>query len=85
MAENQNLTHGTTDEMVQRIRNAGYTGSPVGENIAWGQRSPAEVMTSWLNSAGHRANILDSRYRNIGVGCVIDAGGAYWWTQNFGG
>ena len=85
MARAQNLTHGTVEEMSQRIRDAGYTGSPIGENIAWGQTSPSAVMDSWLNSPPHRANILDSRYRNIGVGCVIDRYGKYWWTQNFGG
>lgn len=85
MAKKQVLTHGTQAEMVQRIRNAGFTGSPIGENIAVGQTSAQAVMTAWLNSAGHRANILDSRYRYIGVGCVIDRYGRYWWTQNFGG
>ena len=85
MARAQNLTHGTVEEMVSRIRAAGFTGSPVGENIASGQTSPAQVMNSWLNSAPHRANILDSRFNYIGVGCIIDRYGAYWWTQNFGG
>lgn len=85
MAVAQNLTHGTTDEMVQRIRNAGFSGSPIGENIAWGQSSPSQVMDAWLNSPPHRANILDSRYQYLGVGCVLDRYGKYWWTQNFGG
>ncbi|NMC63457.1 MAG: CAP domain-containing protein [SAR324 cluster bacterium] len=85
MAVAQNLTHGTTDEMVQRIRDAGFSGSPIGENIAWGQSSPSQVMEAWLNSPPHRANILDSRYHYLGVGCVLDRYGKYWWTQNFGG
>lgn len=85
MAQAQNLTHGTTAEMVQRIRNAGYTGNPVGENIANWYASPSAVMNAWMNSSGHRANILKTDYTNIGVGCVIDRNGKYWWTQNFGG
>ncbi len=85
MAKKQDLSHGTQAEMVQRIRDAGFTGSPVGENIAWGQTSAQAVMTDWMNSTGHRNNILDTRYRFIGVGCVIDRNGRYWWTQNFGG
>ncbi len=85
MAKNQKGTHGTDAEMVKRIRDTGYVGWPLGENIAWRQRTPAEVVNWWMNSPGHRANILDSRYRNIGVGCIIDTAGQYWWTQNFGG
>jgi len=85
MAQAQNLTPGTVDEMVARIRAAGFMGSPVGENIAYGQVDPSDVMNSWLNSPPHRANILDSRFNYIGVGCIIDRSGTYWWTQNFGG
>lgn len=40
-------------------------------------------MTSWMNSPGHRANILNCDFKNIGVG-IHDAGGGPWWTQNFG-
>ena len=56
-----------------------------GENIAAGQRSPEEVMNSWMNSAGHKANILNSSYSNIGVGlAVTDSGYGYYWVQVFG-
>ena len=55
----------------------------MGENIAAWQNSPKEVMNSWMNSAGHKANILNADYKSIGVGCVyID--GAYYWVQCFG-
>lgn len=53
-----------------------------GENIAMGQRTPSEVVTAWMNSPGHRANILNSSYTRIGVGYV--ASGNYW-TQMFVG
>ena len=51
-----------------------------GENIAAGQTSPEEVVTSWMNSAGHRANIMHSGFNHAGVGCVYtnDAYGYYW-------
>jgi len=52
-----------------------------GENVARGQRSAVSVMNAWMNSAGHRANILNSRYKNIGVG-LSDSG--FYWTQVFG-
>jgi uncharacterized protein YkwD len=54
-----------------------------GENIASGQRNPADVMKAWMNSPGHRANILRCGYRNIGVG-VAFRGSTPIWTQDFG-
>ena len=52
-----------------------FTGA--GENIAWGQRSPEEVMQAWMNSDGHRANILNARFTKIGVGHYQDASFTY--------
>ncbi|MBE8952539.1 MAG: hypothetical protein SR1Q7_05280, partial [Quinella sp. 1Q7] len=49
-----------------------------GENIAYGQTSPANVMDSWMHSAGHRANILTDKYRKIGVGYYYDGSTKYW-------
>jgi uncharacterized protein YkwD len=54
------------------------------ENIAWGQRTPKDVVTAWMNSAGHRANILDCSSIAVGVGLVYAKGGATYWTQDFG-
>ncbi|GLF98979.1 CAP domain-containing protein [Streptomyces yaizuensis] len=54
-----------------------------GENIARGQADAAAVMNSWMNSEGHRANILNCDYRTLGVGVHLGPGGP-WWTQNFG-
>jgi uncharacterized protein YkwD len=54
------------------------------ENIAEGQQTPAAVMTAWMNSAGHRANILDCSLTTLGVGVATGSGGP-WWTQDFGG
>ncbi|MFE7271454.1 sigma-70 family RNA polymerase sigma factor [Streptomyces sp. NPDC057623] len=67
----------------QRITAAGYTWSTYGENIAMGQQTPEAVMESWMNSPGHRANILNCSFKDIGVG-VHKASGGPWWTQNFG-
>lgn len=55
-----------------------------GENIAWGQSSPEEVMTAWMNSEGHRENIMKSTFSMIGVGCY-EANGRRYWTQIFAG
>lgn len=60
---------------------ASYRGA--GENIAYGQRTPEAVMNSWMNSQGHRANILNENYTTIGVGYYEDANGTDYWTQLF--
>lgn len=67
----------------ERITAAGYRWSTYGENIARGQQTPEAVMESWMNSPGHRANILNCSFKNIGVGVHKGAGGP-WWTQDFG-
>lgn len=54
-----------------------------GENIARGQADAAAVMESWMNSPGHRANILNCDYKTLGVGVHFASGGP-WWTQDFG-
>ena len=67
----------------QRFAAAGITGLWTwGENIARGQRTPVEVMTAWMNSPGHRANILDENFTLLGVG--VHSNGDIWWTQDFG-
>lgn len=63
-----------------RILDAGYP-SPAGENIAKGQRTAEQVMNDWMNSPGHRANILNCDFDTIGVG--LDKNG-WLWTQDFG-
>ncbi|PPS71406.1 MULTISPECIES: CAP domain-containing protein [Streptomyces] len=54
-----------------------------GENIARGQANAAAVMDAWMNSPGHRANILNCDFKTLGVGVELGSGGP-WWTQNFG-
>ncbi|MGV9632530.1 CAP domain-containing protein, partial [Streptomyces sp. NPDC003487] len=67
----------------KRITAAGYRWSTYGENIAKGQQTADSVMTSWMNSPGHRANILNCSFKNIGIG-IHDGSGGPWWTQDFG-
>ena len=54
-----------------------------GENIAWGQRTPEQVMQGWMNSSGHRANILNAGFTSIGVGYYRSASGTGYWVQLF--
>ena len=67
-----------------RMTDAGYAYSAAAENIAAGQRTPTDVVKGWMNSAGHKANILNCTYTEIGVGYA--KGGSYgtYWTQDFG-
>ncbi|HEX6472559.1 MAG TPA: CAP domain-containing protein [Streptosporangiaceae bacterium] len=70
------------DTFADRIEAAGYP-HPGAENIARGFQTAAEVMDGWMNSAGHRANILNCGLRAIGVGVYFAPDGP-WWTQDFG-
>ncbi len=55
----------------------------MGENVAYGQKGPTDVMHAWMNSAGHRANILNPKYTEIGVGVVVASNGQAYYTQLF--
>lgn len=70
-----------------RANAAGYQGTFVGENIAAGQPDPARVVQAWMESPGHCVNIMDPRYRVLGVGYYQSEGDRFrhYWTQNFGG
>jgi uncharacterized protein YkwD len=90
MAQRDYFEHASPEgeEVWNRAKLQGYDYSTVGENIAVGQRSIAEVMDGWMNSPGHRENILNPDYTHLGYGRATgtyegDAGYIYW-TQNFG-
>ena len=70
------------DTFADRIEAAGYP-HPGAENIARGYETATEVMEGWMDSPGHRANILNCGLHAIGVGVHFGAGGP-WWTQDFG-
>ncbi len=70
-------TYGSPFDMMKAF---GISYRAAGENIAYGQRTPQEVVNAWMNSPGHRANILNASFTQIGVGYV--ANGNYW-TQMF--
>ncbi|MCL2522207.1 MAG: SafA/ExsA family spore coat assembly protein [Erysipelotrichales bacterium] len=73
-------TYGTPFQM---LKSFGIPFSAAAENIASGQRTPAAVMSSWLNSPGHRANIMNPNFNQIGVGVARDNRGNLFWTQMF--
>lgn len=84
MADNRYFAHnspiyGTPSQM---IRAFGLSFRITGENIAYGQRTPQAVVSAWMSSSGHRANILSGSYTQIGVGYVAQG---HHWTQMFMG
>lgn len=64
------------------LRENGIPFMAAGENIAYGQKTPQEVVTSWMSSPGHKRNILSSRFRKIGIG-LAQKGNQNYWTQDF--
>lgn len=80
--DHQSPTYGSPFDL---MRSEGINYTTAGENIAAGQQSAEAVMESWMNSSGHRANILNAKYKYLGVGLAL--GGRYgtYWTQEFTG
>lgn len=73
-------TYGSPFNMME---NFGLRFSAAGENIAYGQRTPQDVVNAWMNSPGHRSNILSATYNQIGVGYATNNKGTPYWTQMF--
>lgn len=88
MATNNYFSHTSLDgsDFVVRLRDAGFTGAPGGENIAAGYTTALAVMTGWMHSEGHRENILACEFRTLGVGYATSDSSEYasYWTQDFG-
>ena len=73
-------TYGSPFEMMKTF---GIAYKSAGENIAKGQKTPAAVMNGWMNSSGHRTNILNASYEQIGAGFCKDSSGVTYWVQMF--
>jgi uncharacterized protein YkwD len=83
MAAHQNMSHTGSDgsDPGDRITRAGYSWSTYGENVAYGYATPEKVMAGWMSSPGHKANILNCSFKEIGVGLAQPND---YWTQDFG-
>ncbi|HFL2522813.1 TPA: CAP domain-containing protein [Clostridioides difficile] len=75
-------TYGSPFDMLKKF---GISYKTAGENIAMGQKTPKEVVNSWMNSEGHRKNIMNPNFSKIGVGVAQKSGGSIYWTQIFVG
>lgn len=88
MAANNFFDHVGSDGSTfdQRITQAGYRWTQLGENIAAGQTTVAAVVQSWLGSPGHCATIMSARYVDFGASCRYSATSSYktYWTTDFG-
>ena len=73
-------TYGSPFDMMKKY---GISYRTAGENIAMGQTTPEQVMQGWMNSSGHRANILNSSFTQLGVGVAKNSNGQLYWTQQF--
>lgn len=81
MAQQRELNHTLKDkDLPARLKEAGYTWSRCAENIARGQQTPAEVMQTWMDSPGHRANLLQDNATQLGVAVSVGADGQAYWT-----
>jgi uncharacterized protein YkwD len=80
MAKANRLSHAGWERV---IREEGAVASSLGENVAFNYPTATAVVDGWMQSRGHRANILGKSFRRIGVGCVADARGRLWWAQDF--
>lgn len=65
------------------LKEFGISYKAAGENIAYGQKTPQEVVTGWMNSPGHRANIMNANFGKVGIGVYKASNGTIYWTQLF--
>jgi uncharacterized protein YkwD len=89
MARQNYFDHTSLDgrSVEQRTRGAGFPGGFIGENIAAGRADPRATVQQWMDSPGHCLNIMEPRYRFLGVGHASNPNTQlnHFWTQNFGG
>jgi uncharacterized protein YkwD len=71
-------------DVADRIQNVDYQYSVAGENVAFGYLDPEAVVTAWMGSEGHRENILNPDFQEIGIGSASGSDGSIYWTQDFG-
>lgn len=84
MAKQDMLKHELDDKgPADRLDELGYKAFGIAENVAAGQRTPAEAVESWMNSEPHKANILGEKYAEAGVGLATTADGKTYWTIVF--
>lgn len=85
MADSNVMSHNEgRSSVADRVKAVGYSWSYVGENIAQGYPTPDIVFQNWMNSPGHRANILNRNYKDVGFGIAKDVNGTIFWCADLG-
>ena len=86
MAATGNLSHLGSDgsSVGDRVTEAGYLLRGIAENVATGPQTPEGAMQNWMNSAGHKTNILNGTYRDFGAAKAVGGRGRPYWVQVFG-
>ncbi len=85
MAQNRQLSHTVNGKgLAYRIEKSGYPYRHVGENVARSKRPPPQVVRLWMKSQGHRVNILNPNFREIGIGIATAENGDKYFTQVYG-
>lgn len=79
MAARNRMSHGNFSDRVQ------WEGNTKGENVAYGYGTVDAVMNGWMNSTGHRHNILNSSFKYVGFGVALSSNGTIYWCADFGG
>jgi uncharacterized protein YkwD len=81
LAKTEEFSHDGWKEAVLQTNYPGFLRS---ENIAMGYFSVKELFDDWLDSPGHRRNLLDIEPNQVGIGCAVGEDGSFWWSQIFG-
>jgi uncharacterized protein YkwD len=85
MAKQSKMAHELDGKnAADRVKEVDYRFRSLGENVAYGQRTPEEVMKTWMNSEHHRTNILRQQFTEIGIGVARNDKGVPYYTQVFG-
>ena len=80
-ADHNRLTH---EGWFERIIGTGYSGKHYAQNLASYIQDPVVLVHALMESPGHAGNIVNPNFRVVGIACLVDASGKYWWAQNFG-
>ncbi len=85
MAKNNRMSHTGSrgSNFMKRIKDEGYNFSTGGENVAYGYKTAQSVFNGWMNSRGHKANILNNNFKEVGFGFMASSNGSIYWCAVF--
>jgi uncharacterized protein YkwD len=84
LAKSGKFSHEAKGTVSSRVKKTGYDMKAVGENIAYGQESASKVVNGWMDSKGHKENMMNKRFTEVGFGIARDKNGRLVWVTDFG-